>query len=250
MRLCQLIVTICTDVLRCILDKYIPPSHLKSILNTQKGLLTGQGCHLSKQQKAILFPRGPIPIVVSSKDFDISLLYTLLRNIAGIPPHGNGWGNNPTTGDTSLSACIEIIRSSRNNLNGHNLTGKICDSDFNDVWSTLKFVVTEIEANELSGTSFVQDINMLHRADMGPVTSQQYIEEIKRMELEEYEIKKVIYSVKGIICHSTDKEIERKLMQHTQSIAFTNMLSHAFEMLYGKSITKQKYKHRVVMQLP
>ena len=199
MRLCQLIVTICTDILRCILDKYISPSNLQSTLNLHKGLLTGPGCHLSKQQKAILFPRGPIPTVVSSKDFDISLLYTLLRNIAGIPPHGNGWGNNPTTGDTSLCACIEIIRSSRNNLNGHNLTGKICDSDFNDVWSTLKFVVTEIEANELSGTSFVQDINMLHRADMDPVTSQQYIGEIKRMELEEYEIKKFIYSMKGII---------------------------------------------------
>ena len=138
MRLCQLIVTICTDVLRYVLDKYIPPSNLQSALNLHKGLLAGPGCHLSKSQKAILFPRGPTPTVISSKDFDISLLYTLLRNIAGIPPHGNGWGNNPTTGGTSLSACIETIRIARNNLNGHNLTGKMCDSDFNDVWSTLK----------------------------------------------------------------------------------------------------------------
>ena len=204
MRLCQLIVTICTDVLRCVLDKYIPPSNLQSTLNIHRGLLTGHGCHLSKQQKAILFPRGPIPTVVSSKDFDISLLYTLLRNIAGIPPHGNGWGNNPTTGDTCLSACIETIRITRNNLNGHNLTGKICDSDFNDVWSTLKVAVTEIETQELTGTSFVQDIDNLHAADMDPATSQQYTEEIKRMELEEYEIKKVIYSMKGIIYNSTD----------------------------------------------
>ena len=208
MRLCQLIVTICTDVLRYVLDKYIPPSNLQSTLNIHRGLLTGPGCHLSKQQKAILFPRGPTPTVVSSKDFDISLLYTLLRNTAGIPPHGNGWGNNPTTGDTSLSACIESIRITRNNLNGHNLTGKICDSDFNDVWSTLKLAVTEIETKELTGTSFVQDIDGLHTADLDPVTSQQYIKEIKRMELEEYEIKKVIYSMKGIICRSTDEKIQ------------------------------------------
>ena len=143
MRLCQLIVTICTDVLRYVLDKYITPSNLQSTLNLHKGLLTG--CHLSKQQKAILFPRGPAAIVISSKEFDISLLYTLLRNIAGIPPHGNGWGHNPTKGDTSLSACIETIRIARNNLNGHNLSGKIFDSDFNDVWSTLKLTVTEIK---------------------------------------------------------------------------------------------------------
>ena len=206
MRLCQLIVTICTDVLRYVLDKYIPPSNLQSTLNIHKGLLTG--CHLSKQQKAILFPRGPTPTVVSSKDFDISLLYTLLRNITGIPPHSKGWGNNPTTGDTSLSACIETIRITRNNLNGHNLTGKICDSDFNDVWSTLKLAVTEIETSVLSGTSFVQDIGELHTAEMDPVTSQQYIEEIKRMELEEYEIKKVIYSMKDTTINSTDNYIQ------------------------------------------
>ena len=215
MRLCQLIVTICSDVLRCVLDKYIPPSNLQSTLNKNKCLLTGPGCYLSKQQKAILFPRGPNPTVVSCKDFDMSLLYSLLRNIAGIPSHGNGWGNNPKTGDTSLSACIETIRIARNNLNGHNLTGTIGDSDFNDVWSNLKFTVTEIEANELSGTSFVKDINMLHSADMDPVTSQQYIEEIKRMELEEYEIKKVIYSMKGIIYHSTDKTSPWKTIQYT-----------------------------------
>ena len=210
MRLCQFIVTICTDVLRYVLDKYIMPSNLQSTLILHKGLLTGPGCHLSKQQKAILFPKGLNHVVVSSKDFDISLLYTLLRNIAGIPSHGKGWGNNPTTGDTSLSACIETIRITRNNLNGHNLTGKICDSDFNDVWSTLKLAVTEIENKELTGTSFVKDIDDLHTADMDPVTSQQYIEEIKRMELEEYEIKKVIYSMKGIMNHPNDKYIQLK----------------------------------------
>ena len=45
---------------------------------------------------------------------------------------------------------------------------------------------------------------------MDPVTSQQYIEEIKRMELEEYEIKKVIYSMKGIMNHSNDINIQWK----------------------------------------
>ena len=223
MRLCQLIVTICTDVLRCILDKYITPSNLQSTLNIHKGLLTGPGCHLSKQQKAILFPRGPNPAVVSSKDFDISLLYTLLRNIAGIPPHGNGWGNNPSSGDTCLSACIEAIRIARNDLNGHNLTGKICDSDFNDIWSTLKVAVTEIETQELSGTAFVQDIDGLHTADMDPATSQQYIDEIRRMELEEYEIKKAICSMKGIVHHSTDKEITRSIMLYTQLIVLVHI---------------------------
>ena len=197
MRLCQLIVTICTDVLRRILDKSITPLNLLSTLNKNKGLLNGPCCHLSKQQKIILFPRGPNPAVVTSKDFDVSLLYALLRNIAGITSHSNGWGNTPKTGDNSLSACIETIRIARNNLNGHCLTGKISDADFNDIWSTLRSVVEEIETNELLGTSFVEAIDELYDADLDPVTSEEYIEEIKRMELEEYEVKRMIHAVKG-----------------------------------------------------
>ena len=213
MRLCQLIVTICTDVLRCVLNKYITPSNLQPTLNKNKTQLNG--CHLSKQQKSILFPRGPNPAVVSSKDFDVSLLYTLLRNIAGITSHSNGWGNIPKTGDNSLSACIETIRIARNNLNGHCLTGKISNADFNDIWSTLRIVVEEIETNELSGTSFVEAIDELYEADLDPVTSEEYIEEIKRMELEEYEVKRIIHSMKG------------KLMKQNSSIfsrCFTDII--------------------------
>ena len=201
MRLCQLIVTICTDVLRCILDKYIPPSSLQSTLNNINSLLSGSGCHLSKQQKAILFPRGPNPAVVSTNDFDVSLLYILLRNIAGIMPHSNGWGNTPKTNDISLSACIENIRIARNSLERHCLTGKISDADFNDIWSTLRSVVEDLETNELSGTTFAEAIDELYDADLDPVTSEEYIEEIKRMEIEEYEMKRMIHSMKGTLCH-------------------------------------------------
>ena len=197
MRLCQLIVTICTDVLRYILDKYITPSNLQSTLNKNKCLLTGSGCHLSKQQKAIMFPKGLTSPAVSSKEFDVSLLYTLLRNIAGITQHSNGWGNTPKTGDNSLSACIETIRIARNNLNGHCLTGKILDADFNTIWSTLRSVVEEMETNELSGTTFVEAIDELYDADLDPVKTEEYIEEIKRMELEEYEVKRMLHSMKG-----------------------------------------------------
>lgn len=52
-----------------------------------------------------------------SKDysnFDISLLYLLLRNICPIQPHKNKWGNAPLPEDRSLSANIERIRIIRN----------------------------------------------------------------------------------------------------------------------------------------
>ena len=111
MRLCHLIVTVCTHVLRCVLDKHVPD--LYCALHKHMWILTQ--CSLNKQQKALLYPKGQPAKVISSKQFDISLLYILLRNIAGIKEHSRGWGKTPTDGDMSLSACIEKIRFSKNN---------------------------------------------------------------------------------------------------------------------------------------
>lgn len=52
------------------------------------------------------------------EDFEISLLYTILRNICGIPEHENGWGDVPLPIDKSVSANIERIRLKRNKY-GH-----------------------------------------------------------------------------------------------------------------------------------
>ena len=112
-----------------------------------------------------------------------------------------------------MSACIETIRIARNNLNGHCLTGKISDADFNDIWSTLRSVVEEIETNELSGTSFMEAIDELYDADLDPDRSEEYIEEIKRMELEEYEVKRMIHAVKGSFRPLFAKCRERALSQ-------------------------------------
>ena len=151
MRMCQLIVTICADVLRNVLDKYIPRANLPSALHKVQSSLTARGGPLNKQQKNLLYPRGTPARTISSTDFDISLLYVLLRNVAGIAAHSNGWGNAPRTGDNCLSACIEIIRLSRNEVNGHNITGQITDVAFNYQWSVLRSVIEEIETKELSG---------------------------------------------------------------------------------------------------
>ena len=197
MRMCQLIVTICADVLRHVLDKYIPPANLPSALQNAQSSLTARGGPLNKQQKNLLYPRGTPAKTISSTDFDISLLYILLRNVAGIAAHSNGWGDTPKTGDNCLSACIEIIRISRNEVNGHNLTGQITDDDFNYQWSVLRSAIEKIETNELSGTSFVKCVDELLVVDLNPVKSAEYTSEILRMEIEEYEMKEMMYAMKG-----------------------------------------------------
>ena len=176
-RLCHLIVTVCTHVLRCVLDKYVP--HLPGALRKNMWILTQ--CSLNKQQKALLYPKGQPATVISSKQFDISLLYSLLRNIAGIKEHSRGWGKTPKDGDISLSACIEKIRFSKNNMNSHSVVCEVSNEAFNDIWSELRSIVEVIERSELSGTSFVQNIDELLNADSDPAKSAEYSKELKKM---------------------------------------------------------------------
>ena len=188
MRLCHLIVTVCTHVLRCVLDKYVPD--LPSALRRNMWIL--EQCSLNKQQKALLYPKGQPAKVISSKHFDISLLYILLRNIAGIKEHSRGWGKTPEDGDTTLSACIEKIRFSKNNMNSHSVTCEVSEEDFNEIWSELRSIVEVIARSELSGTSFVLNIDELLNADLDPYQSAEYSKELKRMKLEEHETKEMI----------------------------------------------------------
>ena len=190
MRLCHLIVTICTSVLRCILDRYVPPAELPGALSRNMWILTQTP--LNKQQKAVLFPKGQPAKVISSKQFDISLLYILLRNITGIKEHSRGLGKTPEDGDISLSACIEKLRFSKNNLNSHTVTCEVSNEAFNDIWSELRSIVDIIERSELSGTSFVLNIDELLNADLDPDKSAEYSKELKRMKLEEHETKEMI----------------------------------------------------------
>ena len=191
MRLCHLIVTVCTHVLRCVLDKYVPD--LPGALRRNMWILTQ--CSLNKQQKALLYPKGQPAKVISSKHFDISLLYILLRNIAGIKEHSRGWGKTPTDGDMSLSACIENIRISKNNLNSHSVGCEVSDDDFNGIWYDLRSIVEVIERSELSGTSFVLNIDQLLNAYLDLDKSAEYSKELKRMKLEDQETKEMIQLV-------------------------------------------------------
>ena len=160
-------------------------------------VLTGKGNPLNKQQKALLFPKGQPATAISSKDFDVSLLYILLRNMCNFTPHSKGWGKTPAAGDKSLSACIEMMRIMKNELNSHSVTGEITDSDFNDIWTNLRCIIDEIETNELSGTSFVKHVDIMLHVNLDPDKSAEYVAEINRMEIEECEMKQMFLAMKG-----------------------------------------------------
>lgn len=135
-RLFQIILGPCTDILRSILTKHVNPQDLRKKFN----IFVAQNTELkiAKTQKQL---------VDSGKysDFDISLLYMLLRNISGIPPPQNNWNRRQSPKDRSVSANIERIHMLRNHHFAHSSKCRLLDSEFEQIWKEVFQTVQDLE---------------------------------------------------------------------------------------------------------
>ena len=162
-RLCQLIMTVCSDLFRDILSRHIQPVNLRGELNKNKNtLLRVLRIHA---HKILLFPQSGGQSL-SAKDMDLTILYTLLRNICGIPSHQNGWGNSPNTGDITLAACIERIREEKNAIASHSNIGEIDDNRFQDIWMKLQTDIVNIEKKLIGGDMYERAVKVLFSCEL------------------------------------------------------------------------------------
>lgn len=136
-RLERIIFGPCRDILCDLLRKEINPSDLPLHVNNFIRNLKRKKSPFTSEQESLI--QGG-----NYKDFDITLLYTLLRNICSFTPHTNQWGNEPNPGDKSVSANIERIRLLRNE-HGHNSKISLSDVDFNTKWKRIFETVEELE---------------------------------------------------------------------------------------------------------
>lgn len=179
-RLCQLIMTICSDLFRDTIKHFIKPIDLRSVLDRNKYKLQKLK-HMNSHQLQILFPvSGGTPTMV--EEMDICLLYTLLRNICNIKPHTNNWGNHPNHGDNSLGACIERIKLMRNSIYGHLKKGLINDVDFQKYWTELKNDIVEIEKQLLAGNKYEQEVDKLLSCELSVSSANMYVEEFRHLQ--------------------------------------------------------------------
>ena len=173
-RLCQLIVTVCSDLLRLILSRYIEPANLRRELDKNKGKLL----HIikSNEQRQLLYP-APAGSSVRAQDLDLRLIYTILRNVCNILQPQCKWGKSPQNGDVSLVACIEKIRIQRNLISGHRSIGEIEDPDFQHIWQELKDIIGKIEEQLFGGDMFRRRVDELFICDLSKSEAQAYAEE-------------------------------------------------------------------------
>lgn len=139
-------VKICLDVFKLpladILASEIQPADLYNKIQQHScSLLNGKNKLDSKQEK-ICF-RSP-PAIPNYNEFDVTLLYKLIRNLCPLLAPTKGWGKDPADTDMQIGDDIERLRVFRNN-NIHEVSSKISDNDFEIIWKKLKFVIQRIQ---------------------------------------------------------------------------------------------------------
>ncbi|EDO45058.1 predicted protein [Nematostella vectensis] len=138
-RLCRLLVDGGSSGLRKKFDSIHPPSKLTTVLNVNKGVLHNlwrgrRVINNTQWYKLYPNPGSPTP---TSHDFDVTLLFILLRNICGLTPPKTGWDALPAAGDTSPEAHLVRIKYYRNNLYAHATHASIDDAQFEKYWKEI-----------------------------------------------------------------------------------------------------------------
>lgn len=96
--------------------------------------------------------------------FDVTLLYTLIRNLCPLPKPTQGWGVDPKSADIRIADDVERLRLFRNNYFAHAKAAKISDTDFRVIWTDLKSVINRIQSSITCSADYKSDLLSIERA--------------------------------------------------------------------------------------
>lgn len=128
--------------LKNILESHIKPADLFKGIKSCPALLTGK-YKLRQDQLKLCFLQHPA--IPDYRNFDATLLYTLIRNLCPSLKPTKGWGKEPDDADIQTGDDIERLRLFRNNYYAHAISAAISDADFKDIWKNLNSVVNRIQ---------------------------------------------------------------------------------------------------------
>ena len=115
------------------------------------------------------------------QDFDITLLYTLLRNVCqNISPPSQNWGFMPSSlNEITVGDDIERIRLIRNEVCGHISEVAIQDTEFKQYWSTISDICTRMQA--LLNKDYAKRLQEAKECTLDADTDKKYLELFKRL---------------------------------------------------------------------
>ena len=141
-RLARLLMCGGLTLLREVFDSIHPPANLPAVLSHPATARQLNGARLTiAERNRIYLPSGGYG---TSSDFDITLLFRLLRTICNLTPPLTGWDCLPPTSDLSHESDLVRIKFYRNAIYGHNQTMEISDDEFVDLWGEISEALLRI----------------------------------------------------------------------------------------------------------
>jgi len=183
-RLCRLLVDVGTQVLRETFNNIHSPTNLQSTLATNRSTLQSLRTRkiLNPNQWGKLFPAKPAS--VSSRDFDITLLMVLFRNICGLTAPATGWGALPAATDVSLEADVARVNYFRNTVFAHAEQASVDNATFSSHWNSIRDTLVR-----LGGVKHRAAIDHLETECMDPETEEHCIELLSQWKKDEDNVK-------------------------------------------------------------
>ena len=195
-RLCCLLVSVGSQVLRDTFDRIIPPSDLLRILKRNPAHSTLQSLRkegiVSSVQWSKLYPATPSS--VSSTGFSPTLLKVLLRTICKLSPPPAGWDAPPHSEDTSCEADIARVNYFMDVVSGQLREASVSDAVFSDCWQQIRDTLVR-----LGGAGYEDVIDEMRNREMNSLDKEHFIALLKQWKDNEDTIKVKLNEVESVM---------------------------------------------------
>lgn len=142
-----------------ILTECIKPVDLYAKINCTPGL------KLRPYQKKLCCLKPPL--LPDYREFDETLLYTLIKNLCPSLTPTRGWGIQPNATDTNIGDDIERLKLFRNIYYAHPESTKITDNKFREVWNNLKSLFQRIQTFTKSKYNYAEELSKIEKTSFG-----------------------------------------------------------------------------------
>ena len=195
-RLTRLLIAGGTHLLRQIFDDICRPTDLPKILTNPVTVNQLKAAKLTKTQWDSLYPSAGM--YGTSTDFDLTLIFRLLRTICGLTPPATGWDAKPISADHSLAADLARIKYYRNSVYGH-VKENMCitNDEFLSLWLEISDALVRI-AGQISDTKKREWQDAIDKCLKDPLSTEneRNVLELKRWYENDKKVKKAIEELK------------------------------------------------------
>ena len=246
-KLSRLLIDGGTTILRNVFDHYHPPAnlaanlsskHIHSILTKlrKRNILNGV-----QWDKLFPPPGGGTP---NSVNFDITLLFLLLRNICGLSPPLSGWDRMPPASDTSFEANLARIKYYRNVFYGHVTTTGIQTPVFDVKWQEVSSVLVSLGLSQ-------SEVDRLKREPCGEDYVSAVTEWMKNDEEIQFQLKDLHTKQQQVLQtqqedHRTLQDTHQTVGRVEQTLQDTHQAVGNLQQTQNEAVKLQQEDHRIL----